>query len=148
MTHQDQMDLAGSVPNAVSDKDLPLLDDIRLLGRLLGDCVREQEGENIFDIIENIRQTSIRFYRDDDGSAKRELENFLNALDPETMRQLGERFAEAEQRADVRGIEIAGAGKAFVAGADVKYFVDNMRADRVADVVSFAADGQRLFRHC
>lgn len=93
MTHQDQTDVHGSVPNAVSDKDLPLLDDIRLLGRLLGDCVREQEGADIFDIIENIRQTSIRFYRDDDGSAKRELENFLNALDPEHAVQVVRAFS-------------------------------------------------------
>jgi hypothetical protein len=27
------------------DKDLPLRDDIRLLGRILGDTVRSQEGE-------------------------------------------------------------------------------------------------------
>jgi phosphoenolpyruvate carboxylase len=93
MTHQDQMDLPGSVPNAASEKDLPLLDDIRLLGRLLGDCVREQEGEDIFDIIENIRQTSIRFYRDDDGSAKRELENILKALDPEHAVQVVRAFS-------------------------------------------------------
>ena len=28
-----------------SDKDQPLIDDIRLLGRILGDVIREQEGE-------------------------------------------------------------------------------------------------------
>ena len=27
------------------DEDLPLVDDIRLLGRILGDVIREQEGE-------------------------------------------------------------------------------------------------------
>jgi phosphoenolpyruvate carboxylase len=70
-------------PAKYNDKDRPLFDDIRLLGRLLGDTVREQEGDDIFDIVENIRQTSIRFYRDDDEPAKRELENFLNALNPE-----------------------------------------------------------------
>lgn len=93
MTHQDQTDVPGSAPNAAGDKDLPLLDDIRLLGRLLGDCVREQEGADIFDIIENIRQTSIRFYRDDDGSAKRELEKFLDALDPEHAVQVVRAFS-------------------------------------------------------
>ncbi|NNE83304.1 MAG: phosphoenolpyruvate carboxylase [Alphaproteobacteria bacterium] len=93
MTHQDQTDVPGPLPNAASDKDLPLLDDIRLLGRLLGDCVREQEGADIFDIIEDIRQTSIRFYRDDDGAAKRELENFLNALDPEHAVQVVRAFS-------------------------------------------------------
>src|SRR5579872_4445067 len=46
------------------DKDSPLREDIRLLGRLLGDTVREQEGGAIFDIVERIRQASIRFHRD------------------------------------------------------------------------------------
>jgi phosphoenolpyruvate carboxylase len=42
------------------DKDLPLRDDIRLLGRILGDTVRSQEGEPVFAIVERIRRTSIR----------------------------------------------------------------------------------------
>ncbi len=29
-------------------KDQPLLDDIRLLGQILGDTVREQEGDAVF----------------------------------------------------------------------------------------------------
>jgi len=37
------------------DKDLPLKEDIRLLGRLLGATLREQEGEDIFKLIEHIR---------------------------------------------------------------------------------------------
>ena len=76
MTHQPLNDPDVSVSGDTSDKDIPLRDDIRLLGRLLGDCVREQEGDAVFDIIENIRQTSIRFYRSDDGTARRELEIF------------------------------------------------------------------------
>ncbi|WP_441998739.1 phosphoenolpyruvate carboxylase [Microvirga sp. 2TAF3] len=62
------------------DKDLPLRDDIRLLGRLLGDTIREQEGEAAFEIVERIRQTSIRFHRDEDEAARRELETTLNSL--------------------------------------------------------------------
>jgi len=50
-------------------KDLPLKEDIRLLGRILGDTVRAQEGEATFDLIERVRQTSIRFGRDDDVAA-------------------------------------------------------------------------------
>ncbi len=63
------------------DKDAPLRDDIRLLGRLLGDTVRAQNGEAAFDIVEVIRQTSVRYHRDDDEPAKRELEEILNRLD-------------------------------------------------------------------
>lgn len=66
-----------------NDKDKPLLEDIRLLGRLLGDTVRENEGAAIFDLVENIRQKSIRYHRDDDKPAQQELEDLLESLTPE-----------------------------------------------------------------
>jgi phosphoenolpyruvate carboxylase len=59
-----------------------LRDDIRLLGRLLGDNVREQEGEEIYELVETIRQTSIRFHRDGDEAARHELETILARLTP------------------------------------------------------------------
>ncbi len=65
-----------------TDKELPLREDIRLLGRILGDTLREQEGEAIYDLIERTRQNAIRFRRDRDPDAKRELEAMLNKLDP------------------------------------------------------------------
>ena len=71
------------VPNPdATDKESPLREDIRLLGRILGDTLREQEGEAIFDLIERTRQNAIRFRRDQDPAAKRELEAMLNKLDP------------------------------------------------------------------
>jgi phosphoenolpyruvate carboxylase len=68
---------------AAPDKDEPLREDIRLLGRILGDTVREQEGAGVFDSIERIRQTSIRFRRDEDLGARRELEAMLDGLSPD-----------------------------------------------------------------
>ena len=65
---------------AAGDKELPLRDDIRLLGRILGDTLREQEGEGVFDLIERTRQNAIRFRRDRDPEAKRELEATLRFL--------------------------------------------------------------------
>ena len=65
-----------------ADKESPLREDIRLLGRILGDTLREQEGEAVFDLIERTRQNAIRFRRDRDPDAKRELETTLNKLDP------------------------------------------------------------------
>jgi phosphoenolpyruvate carboxylase len=62
------------------DKDAPLRENIRLLGRLLGDTVREQEGTETFDLVESIRQSSIRFHRADDQTARKELEDTLNGL--------------------------------------------------------------------
>ena len=66
--------------DSIPAKDVPLRDDIRLLGRLLGDTIREQEGESVYDIVERIRQTSIRFHRDEDEGAQRELQTTLNSL--------------------------------------------------------------------
>jgi phosphoenolpyruvate carboxylase len=68
----------GEVPP--SDDDALLRADIRRLGRLLGDTVRDQEGADVFDLVERIRQTSIRFHRDDDKPARRELEAILDGM--------------------------------------------------------------------
>jgi len=134
------------MPGDASDKDLPLREDIRLLGRLLGDCVRDQEGEDVFDIIENIRQTSIRFYRDEDAAAKRELENFLNTLDPDQAVQVVRAFSYFSHLANIaedqhhirrtRAHDVAGdapragtianafthAGRAGISGAAIRAF--------------------------
>ncbi|NMG72237.1 phosphoenolpyruvate carboxylase [Parazoarcus communis] len=75
------------------DKDAPLREDIRLLGRLLGDTVRDQQGEASFELIERIRQTSVRFRRDDDLAARRELEGTLDALSREQTIQVVRAFS-------------------------------------------------------
>ncbi|MFA4970342.1 MAG: phosphoenolpyruvate carboxylase [Sulfuritalea sp.] len=62
------------------DKDQPLREDIRLLGRLLGDTVREQEGVATFDRVEEIRRLALRFHRDDDLAAREEMESRLQQL--------------------------------------------------------------------
>ncbi|HWU84645.1 MAG TPA: phosphoenolpyruvate carboxylase [Rhodocyclaceae bacterium] len=67
------------VDNAL-DKDQPLREDIRLLGRLLGETVREREGDAIFETVEQIRQLSLRYHRDDDSEARRELVRVLDTL--------------------------------------------------------------------
>ncbi|AIO47024.1 phosphoenolpyruvate carboxylase [Burkholderia cenocepacia] len=65
------------------DKDGPLFEDIRFLGRLLGDVVREQEGDTVFDVVETIRQTAVKFRREDDSEAAQTLEKKLRKLTPE-----------------------------------------------------------------
>ena len=62
------------------EKDHPLREDIRLLGRILGDTVSQQEGAASFAIVEHIRQSSVRFHREDDETARHELEATLNSL--------------------------------------------------------------------
>jgi len=70
----------SSINFATDDKDQQLSDDIRHLGRILGDTVRSQHGDDIFNLIETIRQSSIRFGRDGDEVAKQNLESMLNGL--------------------------------------------------------------------
>ncbi|MFL6673779.1 MAG: phosphoenolpyruvate carboxylase [Massilia sp.] len=65
---------------AGADKDAPLKEDIRLLGRLLGDVLRDQEGDAVFDVVETIRQTAVRFRREDDPKAGEELTTLLHKL--------------------------------------------------------------------
>src|SRR5260221_5572087 len=70
------MDAVASLP----DKDLLLREDIRLLGRILGDTVRAQEGADTYELIERVRQLCVRFRRDDDLQARCELETTLDGL--------------------------------------------------------------------
>lgn len=58
----------------------PLINDIRLLGRLLGDVVREQEGKQAYDLIERIRKLSVAFRRDKKAQDDRTLKQLLNRL--------------------------------------------------------------------
>ncbi len=66
--------------DAGPEKDAPLRYDIRLLGRILGDTIRAQEGEAVFEVVERIRQTSIRFHRDSNEAAREELQAILSSL--------------------------------------------------------------------
>ncbi len=58
----------------------PLIEDIRLLGRILGDVIRQQEGEDAFALIEQIRQLSVAFRRDADHEADKALSKLLKSL--------------------------------------------------------------------
>jgi phosphoenolpyruvate carboxylase len=62
------------------DVDLPLREDIRYLGRVLGDTIREQAGPKVFDLVERIRQSAIRYRRDKDGRSLGTLERTIGAL--------------------------------------------------------------------
>ncbi len=61
----------------------PLIEDIRLLGRLLGDAIREQEGVPIFDLIERIRKLSVAFRHNADAAADRQMKKLLKSLKSE-----------------------------------------------------------------
>ncbi len=95
------------MPQAALDtnKDEPLRNDIRLLGRILGDTVREQEGDSVFDIVERVRQTAVRFARDGDPESQKnsraELAELLDPLPRETTQSVVRAFSYFLQLANI-----------------------------------------------
>ncbi len=83
------------------DKDEPLRSDIRLLGRLLGDTVREQEGDAVFALVERVRQTAVRFARDGDPAARAELAALLDPLPRDTTQAVVRAFSYFLQLANI-----------------------------------------------
>lgn len=68
------------VVQADIDTEKPLVEDIRLLGRILGDVIREQEGKAIYELVEQVRRLSVGFHRDRDESADKALKKLLKGL--------------------------------------------------------------------
>ncbi|HLD35301.1 MAG TPA: 3-hydroxyacyl-CoA dehydrogenase NAD-binding domain-containing protein [Planctomycetota bacterium] len=68
----------------------------------------------------------------------------LNALNEEVVRQLGDAFSRAEQDKDVKAIVLEGKGKAFVAGADIGFFVRKIEQKKIDEIVEFTRKGQDL----
>jgi phosphoenolpyruvate carboxylase len=63
-----------------AEKNRPLVDDIRLLGRILGDVIREQEGKAAFELVERVRQLSVAYRLKSDAQAGRGLDRLLKNL--------------------------------------------------------------------
>lgn len=68
----------------------------------------------------------------------------MNALNETIVAQLGTTLAELNADDSIGTIVLEGAGKAFVAGADVKFFVDKIRADSISDIVDFTTFGHEV----
>ncbi|MBY0468319.1 MAG: phosphoenolpyruvate carboxylase, partial [Burkholderiaceae bacterium] len=69
-----------TTPHAAADKNRPLVEDIRLLGRILGDVIREQEGQEAFALVERVRQLSVGYRLKRDAQAGRALDRLLKNL--------------------------------------------------------------------
>jgi phosphoenolpyruvate carboxylase len=61
-------------------KDWELIQNIRLLGRILGDVIREQDGEDAFELVERIRIQSVAFRRNSDPAAGSDIAKLLKSL--------------------------------------------------------------------
>ncbi|MCE9661080.1 MAG: phosphoenolpyruvate carboxylase [Burkholderiales bacterium] len=66
--------------DSAAAKNQPLVDDIRLLGRILGDVIREQEGKDAYDLVERVRQLAVAYRLKRDAPAGRALDRLLTSL--------------------------------------------------------------------
>ncbi len=69
-----------STPRDAAEKNRPLVEDIRLLGRILGDTIREQEGAEAFELVERVRQLAVAYRLKSDARAGRALDRLLSSL--------------------------------------------------------------------
>ena len=74
------------------EKDQSLRDDVRTLGAMVGDLIREQNGAELFELVENARLRAIR-RREGNEKPGEELAALVGALDPETASQLIRAFS-------------------------------------------------------
>jgi enoyl-CoA hydratase/3-hydroxyacyl-CoA dehydrogenase len=75
----------------------------------------------------------------------------MNALNEAVVGQLHAAFKAAASDSAVRGIVIAGAGKGFIAGADIRFFVKNLDKKDLNSIIGFTEDGHKLLHdlsHC
>ncbi|MBI4577033.1 MAG: enoyl-CoA hydratase/isomerase family protein, partial [Planctomycetes bacterium] len=70
----------------------------------------------------------------------------LNALDEEVVEQIEEAWDEVERDRTLRAVVLAGSGKAFVAGADVRFFVRCMDRGDLGRIRAFTERAARLYR--
>jgi enoyl-CoA hydratase/3-hydroxyacyl-CoA dehydrogenase len=70
----------------------------------------------------------------------------LNALNEAVVEQLRTAFRAAVANPAVKGIVIAGSGKAFVAGADIRFFVRNLESGDLERIRAFTKAGQELLQ--
>jgi len=106
----------------MDDAPATLQSDIRFLGRVLGDVIRAEDGEAVFNQIEAIRQASVAFHRDGSAETGRRLAERLGGLSLDETVRFAHSFAcflqitnIAEDRAqrsfggEARGDTLAGA---------------------------------------
>ncbi len=74
--------MSDAAPNPAASRHDALREDIRFLGRILGDVIREQAGPKMFDLVENIRRLAVQFRRGTDPTASAQMYRVLNRLKP------------------------------------------------------------------
>jgi phosphoenolpyruvate carboxylase len=59
-----------------------LKENIRYLGKILGETILQKDGQVTFDLIEGIRKAAVKFHRENDQEATLMLEKLLKNLTP------------------------------------------------------------------
>ncbi len=84
-----------------TDDDQPVRADIRLLGRILGDTIREHAGTTTFVLVEGIRRAAIQYRRDHDRGSLGRLERTMAVLDQAQARNVVRAFSYFHQLANI-----------------------------------------------
>ncbi|MEE9368568.1 MAG: phosphoenolpyruvate carboxylase [Pontiella sp.] len=75
-----------------TEEQAPLREDIRLLGDLLGETLKNQVGGRYYDMVEEIRALSKSSRRDNNAEAEAKLRNLIRSLDDEETLVLSRAF--------------------------------------------------------
>ncbi len=88
-THLDQPVLVQDAPD---QPDESLRNDVRLLGALLGEVLKSQHGDELFNLVEDVRRLA-KQARHGDDQARTELFSLLSGLDAQAMLLLARAFS-------------------------------------------------------
>jgi enoyl-CoA hydratase / 3-hydroxyacyl-CoA dehydrogenase len=69
----------------------------------------------------------------------------MNALNESVVNQLEDKFNQVNSDPSINTIFITGSGKAFVAGADIKFFIDNIKSNSIEEIVEFTKYCQDVY---
>jgi enoyl-CoA hydratase/3-hydroxyacyl-CoA dehydrogenase len=68
----------------------------------------------------------------------------MNALNEDVIYQLDDKFTIASTDPNVHTIVLKGAGKAFIAGADIQYFITKIKQNKINDIYEFTKYGHSV----
>jgi enoyl-CoA hydratase/3-hydroxyacyl-CoA dehydrogenase len=68
----------------------------------------------------------------------------MNAINEEVIGQLDEQFSKANDNPNIKAIVLEGAGKAFIAGADIQYFIKKIEKNKIDDICKFTRYGHSV----
>ena len=68
----------------------------------------------------------------------------MNALNLELVNQLEKTIFSLNNKSEIDTIVIEGAGKSFISGADVKFFVDKIKQNSLEEIINFTKKGHSL----